>query len=97
MEESIGIVDAGNCMVPAYLVLKAKGFRVWNEEPDPSSGNVGEVWFAERPDLSLIADGPVSLLGLLAMFEARGADWKADDKDIEAFLAAHYPSRDSLY
>ncbi|BCU79000.1 hypothetical protein [Luteolibacter sp. LG18] len=77
------IANAGNALVPAYLVLVAKGYsvRCSLEEEDG-----GEIWHAENDALKLSAEDPVALLGLVTMAEARGADWQASDEQIDSFL-----------
>jgi hypothetical protein len=75
----IGI--AGNTESPALLALRAKGFHVWleyNEVDDPQN-----KWHPHMPDFQAEKDGayfsattPVELLGLVAMWEVRGDDWR---------------------
>ena len=77
------IADAGNTTVPAYLALLAKGYSV---DRRPASNETGEVWTATSADHGFSADDIVSVLGLVAMFETRGAEWKASDREIEVFL-----------
>jgi hypothetical protein len=74
-------------LVPAYLALKQKGFNVhWvRSSVDPEH----ETWYAEDDTREFIADDPVALLGLVAMYEVRGDDWKASDKEISDFLAQY--------
>ena len=77
----IRIADAGNVDVPAYLTLKERGYTVtctYSED--------GEVWTATSGDCELIAECPVTLLGLAALYETRGQEWKASDDEIEGFL-----------
>lgn len=83
------IVAAGNTIVPAYLALLQKGYRVRREETAGST----EWWRAEGPECILIAEDPETLLGLAAMYETRGPDWGASDAEIEAFLE-RFPQAD---
>lgn len=72
---------AGNTQGPAPLALRAKGFRVWLEYTkvsDPKS-----PWHpylpryqAERDGAYFSATTAVELLGLVAMWETRGNDWR---------------------
>ena len=84
MEESrkgVCIRIAGNTEIPALLALRAKGYRVWLEYmkvEDPKN-----PWHPYTPDYQAEKDGayfsattPVELLGLVAMWETRGDDWK---------------------
>ena len=49
---------------------------------------------ATKPDLILEAEGPLELLGLWAMRDGRGKEWKASDDEIEAFLKRYYPQKE---
>jgi hypothetical protein len=70
-----------NVTVPAYLALRERGYRVRRE-----SGESEETWIAENKGIKLIANDIVALLGLAAVAESRGADWKASDGEIDDFL-----------
>ncbi|HJZ90664.1 MAG TPA: hypothetical protein VKE40_07295 [Gemmataceae bacterium] len=78
------IVSAGNVLVPAYLALVAKGYRVTRAKTgrreDP------EEWRATKGAARFVAEDPLSLLGLVAMREARGRRWEASDAEIDAFF-----------
>jgi hypothetical protein len=43
-------------------------------------------WRATSAECELIAESPVELLALAAMFESRGPDWQASDHEIEDYL-----------
>ena len=72
---------AGNTEIPALLALRAKGYRVWLEYSkvdDPKN-----PWHPYMPDYQaqsefgyFSATTAVELLGLVAMWETRGDDWK---------------------
>lgn len=85
MAEKIG--NAGNTLLPAYLALQSKGYKVWWERGDSAPDD--ERWFAEGPLGSFIADDPVELLGLVAMREVRGVSWQASDDQIDEFMAKY--------
>ena len=76
------IASAGNTIVPAYLLIREKGYAVRKS----AHANAEETWYAEKGDVQLIAEDPLTLLGLVALYEARGGDWKAKDEEIEAFV-----------
>lgn len=78
------IAHAGNTIVPAYLVLMAKGYEVqcFNLGGAPPD----EWWRASDPLGEFTADDLVTLLGLVCLRETRGPDWKASDAEIEHFL-----------
>lgn len=79
------IAAAGNTEVPAYLALLEKGYRVHKERASADS----EFWFASKDGHEFVAGGPIELLGVVAMFEIRGPQWKAKDEEIEAFLKSY--------
>jgi hypothetical protein len=76
---------AGNVEVPAYLVLSQKGFTVTS--CDPLGGN--DNWYAEKDGLGFQADSLIEVLGLVSMYEVRGANWAAADQEIDEFLAKY--------
>lgn len=61
------IAAAGNTEIPAYLVFLEKGYRVRGE----SLSEEKEFWFAAKDDYEFVAEGPIVLLGIAAMFETR--------------------------
>jgi hypothetical protein len=72
------LVDAANVMTPAYLTILSKGYSV---------KRCGERMVAEREGSSFAAESPVTLLGLIAVAEARGEMWQASDDEIDEFVA----------
>lgn len=77
------IANAGNVTVPAFLELQKRGYDVRCEKSDDGSR---ETWLAESDAAQLLADDPVALLGLAALAESRGANWRAADSQIDDFL-----------
>jgi hypothetical protein len=75
------LCTAGNVEVPAYLVLPQKDYAV------TARGNDG--WYAEKDGLRFQAESLIALLGLVSMYEVRGANWLAEDQDIDDFLAKY--------
>jgi hypothetical protein len=73
------IVAAGNVVVPAYLAIVSKGYAV--QRADKGSGLT-----AKKGGAIYAADDPVTLLGLIAIGETRGEQWKATDAEIDAYL-----------
>jgi hypothetical protein len=76
---AIHIAAAGNVEAPAYLTLLAQGFELHCD----SRGQ----WTAKKGDTAFSANSPLELLGLAAMYDARGAQWQASDAELDAFLA----------
>jgi hypothetical protein len=83
MKSKLKIADAGNVTVPAFLALEQRGYSVRCERSDDGSH---ETWIAESAYAELLAENLLALLGLAALAEARGSDWKASDAQIEDFL-----------
>jgi hypothetical protein len=77
------ITAAGNTEVPAYLALVAKGYQV---------SMTGDLWLAQKDQNFFSASGPLELLGLVAMAEIRGVNWRATDEEIEVFLTKYPPT-----
>jgi hypothetical protein len=85
MDENIG--PAGNTLVPAVLALESKGYCVsWTRQNDHD-----ETWFAEGPLGRFLGDDPLELLGLIAMREIRGENWRATDGQIDEFMNRYDP------
>ncbi|MEM7147112.1 MAG: hypothetical protein AAF591_18475 [Verrucomicrobiota bacterium] len=82
------ITFAGNVEVPAYLALQAYGFAV--ERAQEESENASEYWVARKGDLTLSATNPLEILGIMAMRDKRGKEWKASDKEIDSYLRKYY-------
>ena len=73
------ISAAGNTGGAAYLVLIAKGYD------HPPRSRI-DAWVAQKGEDAFGASGPLELLGLVAMAEARGSNWRATDEEIDTFL-----------
>ncbi|ADG69593.1 conserved hypothetical protein [Planctopirus limnophila DSM 3776] len=81
------LTNAGNTIVPAYLALLARGLSIVKE---PSAfTESGMIWVAEDTTTQFSAEDLVTLLGLVAMQETRGAGWQASDEEIESFFAKY--------
>ena len=74
---AVNIAVAGNTYIPCLLALRAKGYALRQEYLKLSGPDGGyQSWYyAERGHARFIADNPIELLGLVAMWEARGDDW----------------------
>jgi hypothetical protein len=77
------ISAAGNTEVPAYLVLKAKGYQI---TVTSIKGSQEQTWSAENDRVCLRAEGPIELLGMVSMYEKRGSSWRASDEEIDDFV-----------
>ncbi|MGU7768717.1 hypothetical protein ACV229_00855 [Burkholderia sp. MR1-5-21] len=74
---------AGNTSVPALASIRKKGYRVEYSALaiDGDIGNCTYQYDAIKDDCFFSATTPEELLGLIAMWETRGDDWKAKDED----------------
>jgi hypothetical protein len=79
----LNICKAGNTLVPAYLVLRAKGYHVTSE----LAAGGDELWIASGPLGRFMAEDTESLLGLVTLAEVRGEQWRASDEEIDNFMA----------
>jgi hypothetical protein len=72
---------AGNTQLPCLLALRAKGYRVWLDyhrrgSPEVASPDFQLDYQAECEGGYFSATTPEELLGLVAMWEVRGDDWR---------------------
>jgi hypothetical protein len=80
--QKVKIASAANTIVPAYLALLEKGYRVSRVGVDERE----ETWQALKESEEFVAEDPLTLLGLVALYEMRGTAWQAPDVEIDAFL-----------
>jgi len=76
------IASAGNSDTAAYSALIAKGYSLSVRlKSDKKTG-----WYIAKLDgHEFIGDSPIETLGLTAMFEQRGEDWKPTNLEVEKF------------
>lgn len=79
------LADAANTVIPAYLALLQRGLSVSRESA--SSDAAEAYWIAEDAARRFVAEDPLALLGLVALYETRGPEWQASDEQIDCFLA----------
>ncbi|MHB1559980.1 MAG: hypothetical protein ACYC61_21220 [Isosphaeraceae bacterium] len=86
---------AGNTGIPALLALRARGYRLRLDylrlgSPDDADPEYQLDYQAEGEGGYFSATTPEELLGLVAMWEVRGDDWRAKpgETDIEDELHA---------
>jgi hypothetical protein len=83
VDQNLSLLSAaGNVEVPAYLVLRQKGYLVGAYGRSADHGG----WYAEKDGSRFQGDSLIEVLGLVCMYEARGANWAAADQDIDDFL-----------
>lgn len=77
---------AGNTEVPAYLVLRQKGYTVSCDRREFES----QSWYAEKDRLRFQGDSVIEVLGLVCMYESRGINWAATDPEVDDFVTKQY-------
>jgi hypothetical protein len=75
------LAAAANVEVPAILLLEQRGYAVTVTRSDDA-----EQWIAARGEVELSGEGPLQLLGLASLAEARGASWRVTDEQIQDTL-----------
>ena len=90
MTPKIIISTSGNVIVPAYLTLLQKGYLVTSIKEGTK-----DEWIAENEKCGLIAEDPLTLLGLVNIYEIRGNSWKASDEQTDRFLENYGRSESS--
>ena len=88
LPKRVMIRTAGNTWVPALLALRAKGYRIWLEYT--KIDDVKHLYYPYMPDYQAEKDGAyfsattsVELLGIVAMWETRGDDWRLKKGEME--------------
>jgi hypothetical protein len=71
------LTEAMNTYNSCLAVLVEKGFKVSAEFPEDKSAD----WRADNGQVCLAASSPVALLGLAALWEARGEYWRQKNED----------------
>lgn len=80
MTNRMRLVAAGNTLAPALSVLLKLGYTVTRE----ASGE--QQYRAEDETCIVSADDPLTLLGLVKLYEMRGVDWQPTDEEVQRFL-----------
>ena len=80
MVNRIRLTAAGNTLAPALSTLRKLGHTVTRE----TSGE--RQYLTENATCAFSADDPLSLLGLVRIYEVRGADWQPTDEEIHRLL-----------
>jgi len=80
------LAAAANLLTPAYLAILDRGYSVRED---------GGLLFATRGDDTFMAEDTILLLGVIALAEARGENWRATDEQIADFVARFGSSSDA--
>jgi len=78
------ISEAGNTIIPAYITLQEKGYKVERVLCEPNDSIT--LWRAEKDNKEFNASDPLALLGIVAMAEHRGEDWKPKIDESKEFI-----------
>ena len=76
---------AANTAVPCLHALIAKGYTVSHYFLDLGGEEKRPQWSAEKDGRLFTAEGLEEVLGLVAMWEVRGDDWRLKDGEYERF------------
>ena len=74
----------------ALVILKKKGFVVWTDESE-------STWHAKKESWTFFGDDPINLLGLVAIFEEKKPEkkaehwWKIDSPDLLSTIPKSEP------
>ena len=60
----------------ALHTLNEKGYKIWFECDDDDSDDYG-LWYAEKKERRFIASDPLRLLGVVAMHDHMGDEWRS--------------------
>jgi hypothetical protein len=75
--KDLSIRIAGNTMIPCLNAIAAKGYLIKHYFLGTSPGDWDRPqWDAEKDNRAFSATSPEELLGLIAMWEVRGDDWR---------------------
>lgn len=93
----LSIRIAGNTQNPALTTLREKGYRLWIE-PETEESEYTD-WNAEKAGRYFSATDPLELLGLVAMQEFRGDDWRAKSHEtdiVDELFSTAYPDDENI-
>jgi len=78
----VRIASAGNADTAAFFALNAKGYSV---SVRLKSDNKTGWYVATLGENEFIGESPIETLGLIALFEQRGENWKPTDQEVDRF------------
>ncbi|MRW92021.1 hypothetical protein GJ699_18670 [Duganella sp. FT80W] len=74
------ITAAGNTLAPALSILRKLGYTVTRETSNE------RLYVAENSISVFRADDPLTLLGLVKIYEIRGIEWQPNDEEVNSLL-----------
>jgi hypothetical protein len=85
-EHKLSIRIAGNTIIPCLQAIVAKGYSVTTYFLGEKPGDWDHPqWDAEKDGRVFSATGLEELLGLIAMWEVRGDDWRHNSGEAEVY------------
>jgi hypothetical protein len=91
-ERGLNIGSAGNTENPCLLALRAKGYEILFEFTESASGYRSDV-LARKDGRQFYASNAAELLGLVAMWEVRGDDWRTKPGEADVYDECYPNSR----
>ena len=82
------VSEAGNVIIPAYITLQQKGYILECIYPETDNDLIS--WRATKGSNKFNASDPLTLLGIVAMVEHRGENWKATNEEALSFMNKYY-------
>jgi hypothetical protein len=77
--EKMHVEAAGDTVIPAILLIRQMGYTITY---DKENGHC----LASKDGNSFGADDPLTVLGLIKLFEMKGENWKVSDNEIDEVL-----------
>jgi hypothetical protein len=65
---------------PSLILLQSRGYELGVSPAEEGSKELG-FWFAQKDELEFRADDPLSLLGLVTLWESRGTTKMLPEED----------------
>ena len=80
MENEFWMIDATNTHNAAAITIQDKGYKL-RQCPYDEDGEIYFYWWATKGSHLFKADNPLTLLGIISIWEHRGDNWSRDDDE----------------
>ncbi len=70
------LASAGNVIIPAIKIIEELGYELRVEKAD-------QLFIAENGKNTFIGEDPITILGLIKIYEVKGESWQMQDAEIE--------------
>ena len=72
--------NAGNVSNTCLLILRKRGYELWTEGDSENANPFTDIfWFAKKGGYDFVANSPLELLGLVAIFEFKNPQNPPED------------------